>query len=50
MSLSPEILKSEFRRMAKLLHPDKNGHPNAGKAFQKVHKVYESVVGRYEGS
>lgn len=48
MSLNNEVLKSEFRRMAKLLHPDKNKHPRAGNAFQKVHKVYEAVVGRFE--
>jgi len=48
MSLNSETLKSEFRRMAKLLHPDKNKHPRAGNAFQKVHKVYEAMVGRFE--
>lgn len=48
MSLNSEVLKCEFRRMAKLIHPDKNKHPNAGQAFQKIHKVYECVVGRFE--
>lgn len=50
LGLSVEVLKSEFRRMAKLLHPDKNKHPRAGNAFQKIYKVYEAVVGRFEAS
>jgi len=50
MSLSPEILKGEFRRMAKAIHPDKNKHPRAGNAFQKVHKVYEVVISKFERS
>jgi len=50
MSLNLELLKSEFRRMAKILHPDKNKHPKAGNAFQKVYKVYEAMIGRFEGS
>jgi len=49
-SLNLELLKSEFRRMAKILHPDKNNHPKAGNAFQKVYKVYEAVIGKFEGS
>jgi len=36
--------------MAKILHPDKNNHPKAGNAFQKVYKVYEAVIGKFEGS
>jgi len=49
-SLSPEILKSEYRRLAKIIHPDKNRHPDAGDAFKKIHKVYEVVVGKFERS
>lgn len=49
-SLNLELLKSEFRRMAKILHPDKNKHPKAGNAFQKVYKVYEAVIAKFEGS
>ena len=49
-SLSVELLKSEFRKMAKVIHPDKNKHPLSGNAFQKIYKVYEAVVGRFEGS
>jgi len=48
-SLGTETVKSEFRRIAKIIHPDKNKHPEAGVAFQKIHKVYEAVVGRFEG-
>lgn len=48
-SLDIETVKSEFRRIAKIIHPDKNKHPDAGIAFQKIHKVYEAVVGRIEG-
>jgi DnaJ-class molecular chaperone len=48
-SLDNETVKSEFRRIAKIIHPDKNKHPDAGVAFQKIHKVYEAVVGRIEG-
>jgi hypothetical protein len=50
MNLSPDILRSEFRRIAKIIHPDKNKHPNAKSAFQKIHKVYEAMVGRSERS
>jgi hypothetical protein len=33
MSLNAEMLKNEFRRIAKIIHPDKNRHPKAGGAF-----------------
>lgn len=49
-SLNAEILKSEFRRFAKIIHPDKNKHPQAGVAFQKIYKVYEAALGRIEGA
>ncbi len=49
MNLNQDLLKSEFRRMAKILHPDKNGHPMAGNAFQKIYRVYEVVIGRFAG-
>jgi curved DNA-binding protein CbpA len=29
-----------FRRLAKLLHPDKNQHPLAKEAFQKLSEAY----------
>lgn len=33
---APEDIKRYFRNIAKLLHPDKNGHPSAKDAFQKL--------------
>lgn len=33
---SAEDIKRYFRNIAKLLHPDKNGHPSAKDAFQKL--------------
>jgi len=48
-SLNAEALRSEFRRMAKIIHPDKNKHPQAGNAFQKIYKVYEIALSRVEG-
>lgn len=49
-NLNDEGLKGEFRRMAKIIHPDKNKHPQAGNAFQKVYKVYEVALSRHEGN
>jgi len=48
--LTHEALKGEFRRLAKLIHPDKNKHPKAGLAFQKIHKIYEAAIGRLDSS
>jgi len=50
MNLKVDALKSEFRRLAKLIHPDKNKHPKASASFQKIHKVYEQAVERLESS
>jgi len=49
-SLGADTLKSEFRRIAKIIHPDKNKHPQAGNAFQKVYKVYEVALARIEAA
>lgn len=49
LSLNADTLRSEFRRMAKIIHPDKNKHPQAGNAFQKIYKVYEIALSRFEG-
>jgi len=49
-NLNGEALRAEFRRMAKIIHPDKNKHPQAGNAFQKVYKVYEVALSRQEGN
>jgi len=32
-----------FRRLAKLLHPDKNQHPLAKEAFQKLSEAVQAV-------
>lgn len=32
-----------FRRLAKLLHPDKNQHPLAKEAFQKLSEAAQAV-------
>jgi len=48
-NLNADTLRSEFRRMAKIIHPDKNKHPQAGNAFQKIYKVYEIALNRFEG-
>jgi len=50
LNLKVDAMKSEFRRLAKLIHPDKNKHPKAGAAFQKIHKLYEQAVERLESS
>ena len=34
-------IKQAFRRMAILLHPDKNPHPDAPEAFQEINEAYE---------
>lgn len=40
-SMSQNVLKKEFKKMALLLHPDKNTVSYAKIAFQKVFAVYE---------
>lgn len=49
-NLNAEMLKQEFRRFAKIIHPDKNKHPQAGPAFQKIYKVYEAALVRVESA
>lgn len=49
-TLNADTLRSEFRRIAKIIHPDKNKHPQAGNAFQKIYKVYEIALSRLEGN
>lgn len=48
LNLTHDALKGEFRRLAKLIHPDKNKHPKAGAAFQKIHRIYEAATGRLD--
>jgi len=50
LNLTTEGLKAEFRRLAKLIHPDKNKHPKAGLAFQKIHRLYEASLERLDSS
>lgn len=41
--LQPAQLTQFFRKLAKQLHPDKNGHPQAKDAFQAVQAAMESA-------
>lgn len=43
-SLEVESLKKEYRFLAKNIHPDKNNHPKAAGAFQKLQKLYEEAM------
>ena len=38
--LSAEELKADFKKTALLIHPDKNHHPNAKYAFQKILSIF----------
>ncbi|CAI2367883.1 unnamed protein product [Moneuplotes crassus] len=38
-----EHLNSCFRKMAVILHPDKNSHPLSKRAFQKLSQVYANI-------
>eukprot|EP01016_Furgasonia_blochmanni_P053703 TRINITY_DN872_c0_g1_i4.p1 TRINITY_DN872_c0_g1~~TRINITY_DN872_c0_g1_i4.p1 ORF type:complete len:626 (+),score=136.58 TRINITY_DN872_c0_g1_i4:65-1942(+) len=44
LHLEVEEVKSEYRKLAKALHPDKNKHPEAGIAFQKIHGLYAMAL------
>lgn len=44
LSLNSEHFKKEYRALAKKVHPDKNNHPKASMAFQKLNKIYEDVL------
>lgn len=40
-------LTTRFRRLARLLHPDKNQHPRTAAAFDAVQQAYKQLnVGR----
>jgi hypothetical protein len=47
-SLGREEAKKEFRRVAMLVHPDKNSHPNAKIAFQKIYSHFRKVDSYYD--
>lgn len=42
-SLALDDLRKEFRRLAILVHPDKNAHPHAKVAFQKLYNGFVEV-------
>ncbi len=42
-SLGLEDLRKEFRKLAILVHPDKNQHPQAKSAFQKLYNGFVEV-------
>lgn len=42
-SLGIDDLRKEFRRLAILIHPDKNQHPQAKVAFQKLYNSFVEV-------
>lgn len=42
-SLGLDLLRREFRRLAVLVHPDKNQHPHAKVAFQKLYNSFVQV-------
>lgn len=42
--LGKEAARKEFRRVAMLVHPDKNSHPNAKIAFQKLYRLFKGVI------
>jgi len=42
--LDEKTLKKEFRKYTILLHPDKNNHPKAKTAFQKIYGVFEKAL------
>eukprot|EP01017_Pseudomicrothorax_dubius_P018146 TRINITY_DN2018_c0_g3_i1.p3 TRINITY_DN2018_c0_g3~~TRINITY_DN2018_c0_g3_i1.p3 ORF type:complete len:100 (-),score=27.80 TRINITY_DN2018_c0_g3_i1:307-606(-) len=44
LTLPCEALKQEYRRVAKLLHPDKNEHPRANMAFLKFSNCYSAAA------
>ena len=45
-SMSGDALKKEFKRLAVLIHPDKNKHPNAKLAFQKLYNNFMAALTR----
>lgn len=45
-TLSREETTKAYRTLARMLHPDKNMHPQANEAFLKVSQVYAQVVTR----
>ncbi len=46
MGMPKDILSQAYRSIAKQLHPDKNSHPQAKEAFQRVQSAMETVKAR----
>lgn len=42
--LGKDAITSAFRKLAKVLHPDKNRHPSANEAFLKVSQAYAQAI------
>ena len=42
--LGKEAITSAFRKLAKVLHPDKNRHPSANDAFLKISQAYAQAI------
>jgi hypothetical protein len=47
---APGTLKKAFRRLALLLHPDKNSHPDAAQGFQKLQAAFEAALAGNHGT
>jgi hypothetical protein len=47
-AMGQEAARREFRRIAMLIHPDKNSHPNAKIAFQKLYLHFKGVISESE--
>ena len=42
-SVELETIKKKYKKIAILVHPDRNSHPNAEKAFKRVGKAYATL-------
>ena len=43
-AMGRDAARKEFRRVAMLIHPDKNSHPSAKIAFQKLYHHFKGVL------
>jgi len=42
--LGLEEIKAEYKKLVKMIHPDKNHHQKSGIAFQKYSSIYECAL------